>query len=166
MYIYNRQQQNGFSLPPILQEQLNLPISKLMQELKAGKPQRVAIMSADGLYLSAIGGGGGFLSANSTEIGPNEIFLLIPQGINRDKIAIQTANRNYVNCAGGGFVGSSSTTIGSTEQFYYIPVTPDKLNIVTATAFFFLVLTDVPHYLTSYGMTIGPRTTFTIIPQV
>ena len=159
----NRQQSNGFSLPSILQEQLDLPISKIIQELKAGKPQKVAIMSDDGLYLSAIGGGGGFLSANSTAIGSNETFLLIPQGLNRDKIAISTVNRNYVNCAGGGFVGARATTIGTNEQFYYIPVTPDKLSIVTTSGFFFLILTDEPHYLTSYGLSIGPRTTFKII---
>lgn len=164
--MYNRrQQQNGFSLPPILQEQLNLPISKLIQELRAGKTQKIAMKTEDNLYLSAVGGGGGFLTANATEIGPNETFLLIPQGVNRDKIAIQTANRNYLNCIGGGLVGARSTTIGTNEQFYFVPVYPDKANIVTTGGFFFLVLTDDPHYLTSYGLTIGPRTIFTIIPQ-
>lgn len=163
--MHNRQQPNGFSLPPILQEQLDLLISKLIQELRAGEIQKIAIKTEDDLYLSAIGGGGGFLTANATEIGPNETFMLIPQGSTRDKIAIRTVNGNYLTCVGGGLVGARGATIGTNEQFYFVPLYPDKANIVTSTGFFFLVLPENPHYLTSYGLTIGPRTTFTIIPQ-
>jgi hypothetical protein len=162
----NRQQNsNGFSLPPILQEQLDLPISKLIQELRAGKIQKVAIKAEEDLYLSAIGGGGGFLTANATEIGPNETFMLIPQGLTRDKIAIRTANGNYLTCIGGGLVGARGATLGANEQFYFVPVYPDKASIVTVSGFFFLVLPENPHYLTSYGLTISPRTIFTIITQ-
>jgi hypothetical protein len=164
--MYNRQQKpNGFSLPPILQAQFELPIVKLMLGLKEGKTQKVAIMTENGLYISAINGGGGFLSTNATEIGPNEIFLLIPQGIYREKVAIRTANRNYLNCVGGGFVGARSSTIGTNEQFSLTPIYPDKVSITTDSGFFFLALTEPPNYLTSYGLTIGPGTIFTIIPQ-
>jgi len=164
--MYNRQQlPNGASLPPILQEQMGLPIVKILLGLKEGKTQKVAIKTNDGFFLSATNGGGGFLTTNATNIGPNETFMLIPQGVYRDKIAIQTANRNYMNCIGGGFVGARSTTIGENEQFYFVPIQPDKSSIVTASGFFLFALTTSPNYLTSYGLSVGPRTTFSIIPQ-
>jgi len=205
-----KRQQNQLNIPPELQEQTKFPIFNIVYGLNQGRTQKVALKTLDGFFVSAVNGGGGLVLANSTsigpnetfllipqglnrekvairtsngyflravdggggsfivgnvvEIGPNETFLLIPQGLNRDKVAIRTVNRNYLNCIGGGLVGARSTNISENEQFYMIPIDSDKASFVTISGFFFLVLTSNPYYLTSYGLSVGTRTTFTIIP--
>lgn len=166
--MYNRQEEpNGLPLPTTLEEQLNLPIIKLVLALREGKTQKVAIKTFDGFFISAINGGGGYLIANATGIGTNETFLLIPQGLDRSKIAIRTANGNYVSAVngGGGIASARSTTIGANEQFTLVAVNPDKANFVTAGGFLLLALTTEPRLLTAYGLATGPRTRLTVIPQ-
>lgn len=167
--MYNRQQQqpNGLPVAPELQEQINLPITQLIIELRQGKTQKVAMKTDDGFFLSSINGGGGFVVANAKEIGPNETFLLVPQGFDRTKVAIRTINGNYISAVdgGGGRVDASSTIVGPNEQFMMVPVNPDKSNFITARGFLLLVLTTEPRFLTAYGIATGTRTRLTIIPQ-
>lgn len=164
--MYNRQEE-VIIIQPELQEQIDLPIVQLMVTLKQGKTQKIAIKTSEGFFLSAVNGGGGFITGNATQIGPNETFLLIPQGVDRNKVAISTANRNYITAidGGGGRVDASSTTIGLNEQFIMVPQRPDQANFITSKGFFLLTLTNEPKFLTAFGLALGPRTVFTIIPQ-
>ena len=171
--MYKRQQygglgSNGLPLHPVLEEQLLLPIVQVADELRQGKTMKVAIKTQEGFFLSAAGGGGGYLFANATQIGPNETFLLIPQGVNNEMVAIRTANRYYVSAVDGGgvTVNARSTTIGPNEQFVFVPVRPDKASFITNRSFFLLALTTPPNVLTAYGLATGPRATFVVIPQI
>lgn len=142
--MYNRQEYGGLNsarLPihPVLEEQLNIPIVQIANELRQGKTIKVAIKTQGGYFLSAANGGGGYLFANATIVGPNEIFLLIPQGADRERIAIRTANGNYVSAVdgGGGTVNARSATIGSNEQFIFVPIRPDASSFITSKIFFY-----------------------------
>ena len=165
--MYNRQQQNGAPAPPILEEQVSFPISQLVIALKQGKTVKVALKTKDGYFLSAVNGGGGNIIANAVQVGPNEIFLLIPQGQNRDKVAIRTANRNYISAVNGGGdrVEARSTTIGPNEVFDFIAIRPDQVSFTTERGFYLLAFDTEPRLLTGYGVVQGPRTIYTIIPQ-
>jgi hypothetical protein len=167
--MYNRQQQpNGVPLPPILEEQVSFPISQIVIALREGKTIKVALKTKDGYFLSAVNGGGGSVIADAIQIGPNEIFLLIPQGTNRDKIAIRTANRNYISAINGGGdrVDARSTTLGSNELFNLIAIRPDQASFTTERGFYLLTFDTEPRLLTGYGVVQGPRSIYTIIPQV
>lgn len=170
---YNRQEYGGLNsndlpLHPVLEEQLQIPIVQIAYELRQGKTLKVAIKTQEGFFLSAANGGGGYLYANATTIGPNETFLLIPQGVDREKIVIKTAKGNYVRAVDGdgGTVDAISNTIGPNEQFVLVPIRPDKFSFITNTNYFLLALTDSTKLLTAYGLAEGPRTTFTVIPQI
>jgi hypothetical protein len=163
-----RQQQDEVQIPPILQEQYNLPIFDIIRQLRAGRNQRVALKTEDeGFFLSAVNGGGGIVAANSIRIGSNEIFTLIPQGGNREKVAIQTSNGNYLSAidGGGNRVDATSTIIGINELFTMVPVGPDKANFVTSKGYILLTLPNEPRLLTAYGVAAGPRTRMAVIPQ-
>ena len=165
--MYKRQQQNELNIPPELQEQIKFPIFNIVYGLNQGRTQKVAIKTLDGFFVSAVNGGGGLVLANSTSIGPNETFLLIPQGLNREKVAIRTTNGYFLGAVdgGGGFVDAKSTTIGSYEQFFLIPVNPDKANFISSKRFFLLALSTEPRFIKAYGLGADARTTFVIIPQ-
>jgi hypothetical protein len=170
--MYNRQQNSELNpgelpLHPVLEEQLNIPIVQIANELRQGKTIKVAIKTQEGFFLSAVNGGGGYLFANAATIGPNEIFLLIPQGADRERIAIRTAKGNYISAVdgGGGTVNARSTTIGPNEQFVFVTIRPDRASFITTKNFFLLALMDEPKFLTAYGLATGPRTTLIIIPQ-
>ena len=166
--MYNRQQpQNGAPVSPVLQEQVGLPIVQLLIRLRQGKIQKIALKTEDGYFLSAVNGGGQYIIANSVTIGPNETFLLIPQGLERNKFAIRTANGNYISAINGGGdrVDARSTTIGPNEQFDLVPIRPDQVSFVTVKDYYLLTLDVEPRILTGYGIVQGPRTIYTIIPQ-
>jgi hypothetical protein len=165
---YGEQNYNGLPLHPVLEEQLKIPIVQIADALRQGKTIKVAIKTVEGFFLSAENGGGGYLYANATTIGPNETFFLIPQGIDREKIVIRTAKENYVRAVdgGGGTVDASSNNIGTNEQFILVPIRPDKFSFITNKNYFLLALTDITKLLTAYGLAEGPRTTFTVIPQI
>lgn len=165
--MYNRQQQNGAPVPPILEEQATFPISQIIIALREGKTVKVALKTKDGYFLSAVNGGGGSIIANSIEIGPNETFLLIPQGLNRDKVAIRTANKNYISAINGGGdrVDARGTTIGPNELFGIVAIRPDQANFTTQRGFYLLTFDTEPRILTGYGVVQGPRTIYTVIPQ-
>jgi hypothetical protein len=166
--MYNRQKTNEFPIPAILAEQFELPIVQVLMGLRQGKTQKVALKTEeDGYFLSAVNGGGQYLIANSVTIGPNETFLLIPQGLERNRVAIRTANGYYVSAINGGGdrVDARSTTIGSNEQFDLVPIRPDKVSFVTVKDYFLLTLDAEPRLLTGYGIVQGPRSIYTIIPQ-
>jgi hypothetical protein len=154
-------------VPPALEEQLSLPIASLLSELRAGRTQRVALKTEEGgFFVSAINGGGGIVIANAVKIGANETFSLIPQGPNREKVAIQTSNGNYLKAidGGGNRVDATSNVIGINEQFTLVPVGPDKANFVTSKSYILLVLPIQPRLLTAYGVAAGPTTRMIIIP--
>jgi len=173
--MYNRQQQqqpqpqqDQAPLPNVLEEQYELPIFKIVRELREGRTLKISMRTQEGFYITAVNGGGGVVVANAIKIGGNETFWLIPQGASRDKVAIQTANGNYLSAIDGGGkrVDATSTTIGPNELFKLIPVTPDQANFVTTREFLLLVLTTEPRLLTAYGVATGPRTNIRIVPQV
>jgi len=111
--------------------------------------------------------GGGFLIANSATIGPNETFLLIPQGAERNRVAIRTAKGNFISAlnGGGGRVDARSTTIGTNELFDFVPIKPDKASFSTIKDYYLLSLETEPRLLTAYGIAQGPRSIYTIVPQ-
>jgi len=165
--MYNRQQINGAPVLPILEEQASLPVVRVVIALRQGKTQKVALKTQDGFFLSAVNGGGGLVLADVVEVGPNETFLLVPQGIDRNKIAIRTANGNFISAidGGGNRVDARSTTIGINEQFNLITIRPDKVSFTTVKDYYLLSLTTEPRLLTAYGIVQEPRTIYTIIPQ-
>lgn len=166
--MYNRQNPNELPISPILAEQFELPIVQVLMGLRQGKTQKVALKTEeDGYFLSAVNGGGQYLIANSVQIGPNETFLLIPQGLERNKIAIRTASGNYISAINGGGdrVDVRGTTIGPNEQFDLVPIRPDKVSFITIKDYFLLTLENEPRILTGYGIVQGPRSIYTIIPQ-
>jgi hypothetical protein len=166
--MYNRrQQQNGVPVPPILKEQAELPIAQILIGLREGNPQKVAIKTENGFFLSAVNGGGGNIIANATQIGLNETFLLIPQGIERNRVAIRTINGNYISAiyGGGHRVDARGTIIGPNEQFSLVPIRPDKASFTTYNDYYLLTLDNEPRLLTAYGIVQGPRSIYTIISQ-
>lgn len=176
--MYNRQELEGLSttpeiekfiqellINPIIEEQIHLPIIQLVLQLREGRTQKVAMRSQEGFYVSAVGGEGGAVVANSTTIGPNEIFILVPQGVYRDRIAIQTANGYYLSAInGGGKRVVTTTTIGRNEQFIMVPVNPNQAIFVTNIGFFLIPLITEPRFLTAYSIAADMRNIFTIIP--
>jgi len=85
----------------------------------------------NGQYVSADGGGGGRVMANSTAIGPWETFKLVDLG--NDTVAIQTYSGQYVGTVnqGGREVVASSAVVGPWETFKFIDLGNDTVAIQT-----------------------------------
>lgn len=166
--IYKRQQLDQIIMPTELQEQYELPIYKIIQTLKAGNIVKVALKIDGGFFVSAANGGGGYVFVNAISIGPNETFLLIPQGLNRDKVAIRTTKGYYLSAVNGGegLITATGTTIGSKEQFTIVGATPDRANFITEKGLLMFALVNEPRFLTAYGVATGPRTRLIVIPQI
>ncbi|HSQ34042.1 MAG TPA: hypothetical protein VLM81_04035 [Peptostreptococcaceae bacterium] len=166
--IYKRQQPNPIIMPTELQEQYELPIYKIMKRLKEGNIIKVALKIDGGFFVSAANGGGGYVFVNSIAIGPNETFLLVPQGLNRDKVAIRTVNGNYLSAVNGGegLITTTGTMIGANEQFLMIGATPDRANFISEKGLLMFALINEPRFLTAYGVATGPRTRLIVIPQI
>jgi hypothetical protein len=165
--IYKRQQPTQIIMPPELQAQYDLPIYKIMQSLKAGNTIKVALKIDGGFFVSATNGGGGYVFVNAIAIGPNETFLLIPQGLNRDKVAIRTINGYYLSAVNGGegLITATGTMIGANEQFLMIGATPDRANFISEKGLLMFALINEPRFLTAYGVATGPNTRLIVIPQ-
>jgi len=165
--MYNRQEIYELPLNPILQDQLDFPIVQIVQELREGSTKKVALKTEDGYFVTARDGGGGLIFADAISVGENETFLLIPQGLNREDVAIQTANGEYLSALdGGGKRIVTSPTIGPNEKFALIPINPDKANFITYAGYFVFALTGGSKLLTAYAIASDPpRARFIIIPQ-
>jgi hypothetical protein len=148
---------------PIIQEQVYLPIIQLVIALRRGRTQKVAIRTQDKFYISALDDGN--VVASTTSIGPNETFILVPQGVYRDRVAIQTSKGYYLSAMdGGGKRIVTSTTIGPNEQFIMVPINPNQAIFVTNIGFFLIPLITEPRFVTAYAIAADMRNIFTIIP--
>ena len=92
--MYNRQEPEQAPVPPVLEEQLHIPIYQIISELKQGRTIRVAMRTQDGYFISAVNGGGKRVDATSTVIGTNELFSILP--VRPDQVDLITAKGYFV----------------------------------------------------------------------
>ncbi|MGM0417707.1 MAG: fascin domain-containing protein [Thermodesulfobacteriota bacterium] len=91
----------------------SVPVSK-----KTDKIRKAAFKTYQGHYLTAKNGGGENLYATSSEIGPEQIFIIEPQK-GGDKIALKSSGGYYVSADGKNLVVKSPRA-GSRENFKLI----------------------------------------------
>ena len=82
-------------------------------------PDKVALVTTGGKYVTAVGGGGGALQTRVTERSSWELFTVevIEQAEGVTKVALKTANGQYVTCDDQGHVIADRIVAGAWETF-------------------------------------------------
>jgi hypothetical protein len=100
--------------------------------LNDGDPVGIQVYTNQAYWLSAVGGGGGSVTASATSVGPYERFTIRKTAglsfygpiANNDAIALQTYNGYYLHIdnGGGSTITANATSIGNLETFNYAKV--------------------------------------------
>jgi hypothetical protein len=143
----------------------DVPIHKLISDLKYGRIVDIAMKGYNGKYVVARDGGGGIVWANQDKISPEAILKIIPQGIERDKVVIRTSKGYFFNAEGGGgySLNANKTYIDEDTKFQLIPLYPDKFALRTRKGYYVLVEPGVSSILRADSLSIGIWETFTLV---